>query len=264
MSPTEGVVLDVEGLETRFGHQTVHRDLSLQVRRGEVLAIVGGSGSGKTTLLRQLLGLERPVAGRVTVFGTDLARADAAERAAIRARWGVLFQQGGLFSALGALDNVALPLRELRRLDDEVVREVAALKLSMVGIGPEHHHKRPAQLSGGMARRVGLARAIALDPELLFLDEPTAGLDPVLARGFVALLQELAAELAPTVVIITHDRETVAALASRVAVLSRGRIVALGTVADVAAVDDPAVSAFFAHDAAGASAGDTDPPRVGA
>jgi len=240
-------VLEVIGLETRFGAQRVHRDLSLQVKRGEVLAVVGGSGSGKTTLLRQLIGLECPAAGRVEVFGSDLARADAATLAGIRARWGVLFQHGGLFSALGALDNVAVPLRELRCLEEGLVREVAALKLSMVGIGPEHHGKRPAQLSGGMARRVGLARAIALDPELLFLDEPTAGLDPVLARGFVQLLRELAAELAPTVVIITHDRETVEALADRVAVLARGRIVALGDPEGVRRVDDPAVAAFFGH-----------------
>lgn len=259
MSVAEDIVLDVAHLDTRFGSQVVHRDLSLRVRRGEVLAVVGGSGSGKTTLLRQMLGLERPAAGRVEVFGVDLARADARALAGVRGRWGVLFQQGGLFSALSALDNVALPLRELRCLDDALVREVAALKLAMVGIGPEHHGKRPSQLSGGMARRVGLARAIALDPELLFLDEPTAGLDPVLARGFVALLRELAAELAPTVVIITHDRETVEALASRVAVLARGRLAAVGEVARVAALDDPAVAAFFrSGEAPGPSApGDT-------
>ena len=257
MSGPAEIVLEVAQLETRFGSQTVHRDLSLQVRRGEVLAVVGGSGSGKTTLLRQLLGLERPTAGRVAVFGTDLATAGPDARAAVRARWGVLFQQGGLFSALGALDNVALPLRELHCLDDALVRDVAALKLSMVGIGPEHHGKRPSQLSGGMARRVGLARAIALDPELLFLDEPTAGLDPVLARGFVGLLRELAVELAPTVVIITHDRETVEALADRVAVLAHGRIAAIGPVAEVAALNDPAVAAFFAASPPPVGSGDT-------
>ncbi|MDH3438451.1 MAG: ATP-binding cassette domain-containing protein, partial [Betaproteobacteria bacterium] len=173
-----GHVVEIEELWTRFGDQVVHRGIDLKIERGEVLSLVGGSGSGKTVLLRQMMGLETPRRGRVRVLGKDLHACEPGVLQALRNRWGVLFQQGALFSALPVFDNVALPLRELRVLDEEVIRELVLMKLEMVGIEFWHAFKLPAELSGGMVKRVALARALALEPELLFLDEPTSGLDP--------------------------------------------------------------------------------------
>jgi phospholipid/cholesterol/gamma-HCH transport system ATP-binding protein len=238
-------VIEIEGLCTRFGAQVVHRDIDLAVRRGEVLTLVGGSGSGKTTLLRQILGLERPSAGRVKVFGVDLAGAGEQEREAVRARWGVLFQGGALFSALSVFDNVALPLRELRRLGEDMIERLVMLKLQKVGIEAQHRDKMPAQLSGGMVKRVALARAIALEPELLFLDEPTAGLDPEASDDFVGLVESLRAGSGLTVVMVTHDLDTLAALSDRVAILASSRLVSVGTLDETLALDAPFVRDFF-------------------
>lgn len=238
-------LIEVNKLWTKFGDLVVHRDINLTVDRGEVLSLVGGSGSGKTTLLRQMMGLETPTAGEVKVFGVSLQHSDADEIQRLRNRWGVLFQQGALFSALSVFDNVALPLRELGTVDEELIRELVLLKLGMVGIERNHLTKMPAELSGGMVKRVALARALALEPELLFLDEPTAGLDPDRSESFVHLIEELRRELELTVVMVTHDLDTLIALSSRLAVLCDQRIVALGTLAEVVTNSHRFICNFF-------------------
>ncbi|MPZ47011.1 MAG: ATP-binding cassette domain-containing protein [Betaproteobacteria bacterium] len=243
--PDQDNVIDVRGLWSRFGHTVVHRGIDLSVRRGEVLGVVGGSGSGKTTLLRQMLGLERPYRGSVRVFGIDLDACSGAQLESVRGRWGVLFQNGALFSALNVYDNIALALRELRTLDEDVIRDLVISKLQMVGIEAQHAAKMPAQLSGGMIKRIGLARALALDPELLFLDEPTAGLDPDRSESFVALIEELRREMRLSVVMVTHDLDTLVSLADRVAVLCEQRLLAVGPLREITALDHPFVCNFF-------------------
>jgi phospholipid/cholesterol/gamma-HCH transport system ATP-binding protein len=238
-------LIEVRDLWTRFGRQIVHHELHILVYRGEVLSLVGGSGSGKTVLMRQMLGLETPARGTVSVFGRTLHEGHPDELRKLRNRWGVLFQEGALFSALNVYDNVALPLRELKRLDEKLIRDLVLLKLCMVSIEPRHATKVPAELSGGMIKRVALARALALEPELLFLDEPTAGLDPDRSESFVTLLKSLHAELGLTVVMITHDLDSLVALSDRVAVLADQKVVAIGPVAEVAAGDHPFVRNFF-------------------
>lgn len=238
-------VIEIEGLWTRFGATIVHRGVDLCVHAGEVLGLVGGSGSGKTTLLRQMLGLERPYRGTVRVFGIPIHSCDAASLERVRSRWGVLFQNGALFSALSVYDNLALPLRELRALNERVIRDLVMAKLEMVGIEPFHAGKMPAQLSGGMIKRIGLARALSLDPELLFLDEPTAGLDPDRSESFVRLIQDLRAKLSLTVVMVTHDLDTLVALADRVAVLCDQRVLGVGPIRDMVSIEHPFVRNFF-------------------
>ncbi len=241
-------LIDVRNLSTRFGDLVVHRDVSLQVARGEVLSLVGGSGSGKTTLLRQMMGLEIPAQGEVVVFDVSLQRSDPEEIRKIRNRWGVLFQQGALFSALTVYDNIALPLRELGTVDEDLIRELVLLKLEMVGIEARHGDKMPSDLSGGMVKRVALARALALEPELLFLDEPTAGLDPDRSESFVHLIEALRHELELTVVMVTHDLDTLISLSSRVAVLCDQQIVAIGTLAEVVKNSHRFICNFFQGD----------------
>lgn len=238
-------LIDVRGLWTRFGDLVVHRDVSLQVARGEVLSLVGGSGSGKTTLLRQMMGLETPAQGEVIVFGMSLQHGDPDQIRGIRSRWGVLFQQGALFSALTVYDNIALPLREIGTVDEDLIRELVLLKLEMVGIEARHGDKMPSDLSGGMVKRVALARALALEPELLFLDEPTAGLDPDRSESFVRLIEDLRRELELTVVMVTHDLDTLISLSSRVAVLCDQQIVAIGTLAEVVGNSHRFIGNFF-------------------
>ncbi len=220
----------------------VHRGLSLRIERGEMLSIVGASGSGKTVLLRQMLGLERPAAGRVTVLGRPAAELGAPGAAS---RVGMLFQHGALFSAFSVLENIAFPLRELRTLPADLVRDVALVKLQMVGLDPAQAHKMPADLSGGMVKRVALARALVMDPPLLLLDEPTAGLDPDSADDFCELLRSLHQELGLTVVMVTHDLDTIFELSTRVAVLAEQRVVASGTPREVMAAEHPFIHDFF-------------------
>lgn len=241
---TGNCIIEIEGLHTRYGSHVVHENIDLCVRRGEVLALVGGSGSGKTALMRQMLGLEKPAQGKVRVFGLPL-HGDRKKLQAMRNRCGVLFQKGALFSALSVYDNVALPLRELRTLDEGMIRKLVILKLKMVDIDIKHATKRPAELSGGMIKRIALARAMALDPELLFLDEPTAGLDPELSEAFVKLIQTMRHELTLTIVMATHDLDTLVALSDRIAVLAEQRIVALGTLPEVLKTDHAFVRNFF-------------------
>jgi phospholipid/cholesterol/gamma-HCH transport system ATP-binding protein len=238
-------LIEVKGLWTRFGAHVVHRDVSLAVDRGEIVSLVGGSGSGKTTLLRQMMGLEQPWRGEVKVFGVSLQDSDPEEVQRIRRRWGVLFQHGALFSALSVYDNVALPLRELGTVDEALIRELVLLKLRMVGIEQSHGAKMPADLSGGMVKRVALARALALEPELLFLDEPTAGLDPDRSESFVTLIQSLRRELELTVVMVTHDLDTLIALSDRVAVLCDQQIVAVGTLSEIVTNSHRFICNFF-------------------
>jgi len=238
-------VIEVRDASMRFGDVWVLRHLELEVDRGEVLALVGGSGSGKTTLLRQIIGLQRPTTGEIRIFGQPLFSGDAQRDRALRRRFGVLFQQGALYSAFNVFQNVAFPLRELRMLDEPLIRDIVMLKLAMVELLPRHAWLMPAELSGGMVKRVALARALALEPELLLLDEPTAGLDPDRSEGFVRLIRALHAQLGLTVVLVTHDLDTLAALASRVAVLTEQRILAHGPLDDIMNLDHPFIRNFF-------------------
>lgn len=238
-------IIEIRNLWTQFGTQVVHRDLNLCVHRGEVLSLVGGSGSGKTTLLRQMLGLERPARGEVLVFGQQLHDGDAEELRRLRSRWGMLFQQGALFSALTVYDNIALPLREMRTLDEDFIHDLVIMKLDMVGIEQHHATKMPSELSGGMVKRIALARALSLEPELLFLDEPTAGLDPDRSESFVTLIAELRRELGLTVVMVTHDLDTLVSLSDRVAVLCDQQLIAVGTVREIAGYSHKFIGNFF-------------------
>jgi phospholipid/cholesterol/gamma-HCH transport system ATP-binding protein len=238
-------VVQIRDLWTRFGRTVVHQDVNLDIYAGEILSIVGGSGTGKTVLLRQMLGLETPARGSVRVFGEDITTADQDQLRRMRNHWGMLFQQGALYSALTVFENIALPIRELRALPEDVIRDAVMLKMDMVGLGPEHANKMPSDLSGGMVKRAALARALALEPQLLFLDEPTAGLDPDLSDAFVSLIQTLHRELKLTVVMVTHDLDTLFALSSRIAVLADKHVIAVGPSCDVLKVDHPFIKQFF-------------------
>ena len=226
-----------EGLDV-----VVHQDLDLRIESGEVLSIVGGSGSGKTVLLRQILGLEHPTHGRVTVLDKPASQLGS-EGAASRV--GMLFQHGALFSAFTVLENIAFPLRELRTLPKALIRDAAMVKLQMVGLEPSQAYKMPADLSGGMIKRVALARALIMDPPLLLLDEPTAGLDPDSADTFCALLRSLHREQGLTVVMVTHDLDTLFELSTRIAVVADKRIIVCGTPKDVMAYQHPFIHDFF-------------------
>jgi phospholipid/cholesterol/gamma-HCH transport system ATP-binding protein len=230
---------------TVFGRNVVHRDLNLRVERGQIVGLLGESGSGKTTLLREMLGLWRPSAGSIRLFGADLRDPDVIVQQALRRRLGMLFQQGALFSALSVFDNIAFPLRELKCLDEDWIRRLVLLKLDMVEMLPAHARLMPAELSGGMVKRVALARALALEPELLLLDEPTAGLDPDRSQNFVELVGSLQQALGLTVVMVTHDLNTISGLATHVAVLADQHIIAFGLKETVMNVDHPFVAGFF-------------------
>jgi phospholipid/cholesterol/gamma-HCH transport system ATP-binding protein len=245
MSGASTFPVELKGLSTRFGDTWVHRNIDLAVPAGEVVALVGGSGSGKTTLLRQMVGLLQPAEGEVRLFGEPLFAGSRDDQLARRRRFGMLFQHGALFSALNVFANVAFPLREAGIDDEELVNHLVLLKLAMVELGPEVALRMPAELSGGMVKRVALARALALEPELLLLDEPTAGLDPDRSAGFVRLIRALHRALGLTVVLVTHDLDTLAALATRVAVLSDGRILACGPLDEIMTVQDPFIERFF-------------------
>jgi phospholipid/cholesterol/gamma-HCH transport system ATP-binding protein len=210
-----------------------------------MVALVGGSGSGKTTLLRQMIGLLMPTEGDIRLFGEPLFGGGVLRERRLRQRFGVLFQQGALFSAFSVFDNIAFPLRELKQLDEDLIRDLVLLKLEMVELLPRHAALMPAELSGGMVKRVALARALALEPELLLLDEPTAGLDPDRSDAFVRLTRQLGRELGLTVVLVTHDLDTLAGLATRVAVLAEQRILVYGTLEEIMAVDHPFIRNFF-------------------
>ena len=238
-------VLEMHQVVTRFGSHVVHSGIDLKVRRAEIFAVIGGSGSGKSTLLREMILLHTPNAGSIHVLGVDLANITDDAALALRQRFGVLFQQGGLFGSLTVLENIGLPLREHRQLNNQQVDAIAADKLAAVGLAADVAGQYPAELSGGMMKRAALARALVLDPELLFLDEPTAGLDPQNAAGFDDLVLKLRDTLGLTVVMITHDLDLLWQVADRVAVLADGKVQGIGTMAELAGMDTPAIRPFF-------------------
>ncbi|MDP3033323.1 MAG: ATP-binding cassette domain-containing protein [Rhodocyclaceae bacterium] len=238
-------VIKISNLSTRFGEHVVHDDLDLEVRQGEIFAVIGGSGSGKSTLLREMILLHRPDAGSIRVLGVDLQDIEDADALALRLRWGVMFQHGGLFGSLTVMENIGLPLREHRELDDAAVDALAAQKLALTGLDPEVGAQYPSELSGGMMKRASLARALVLDPELLFLDEPTAGLDPESAGEIDQLVRKLRDQGGLTIVMITHDLDLLWQLADRVAVLAGGRVAGIGSMAELAEIDNPSIRKFF-------------------
>jgi phospholipid/cholesterol/gamma-HCH transport system ATP-binding protein len=238
-------VISVRDLTTRFGKTTVHDGLSLDVQRGEVLGIVGGSGTGKSVLLRTIVGLRRPDAGQVTVLGTDMLTADPAALRAIQTRWGVMFQDGALFSSLTVRENVEAPMRERLDIDPVTRAALADLRLAMAGLPLSAGSKYPSELSGGMRKRAGLARALALDPDIVFLDEPTAGLDPIGASDFDNLIIALQQALGLTVFLVTHDLDTLHATCDRIAVLAEKKVLVTGTMTELERFDHPWVHDYF-------------------
>ncbi|MBK7060864.1 MAG: ATP-binding cassette domain-containing protein [Rubrivivax sp.] len=245
VAPDRGPVIEVDGIVTRFGAQTVHDGVSFSVPRGSLVALIGGSGSGKSVLLREMIGLHRPSGGQVRLLGTDMWSAPQAERNAVRRRFGMMFQDGALFSSLSVAQNVAVPLHEHTRLAAATIDQLVALRLLQAGLPADAGGKMPSALSGGMRKRAAIARAIALEPEILFLDEPTSGLDPITARGFDRLVRSLVDELGITVLVVTHDLDTLLTVVDRVIVLSQGRVLADGSVAEVTAVDDRWLNEYF-------------------
>jgi phospholipid/cholesterol/gamma-HCH transport system ATP-binding protein len=242
---TEGPVVEVSGLRSAFGDTVVHDNLNLTVLRGEVLGVVGGSGAGKSVLLNTVIGLRAPQAGTVRVFGQDIKHASSRRWTAIERRWGVLFQQGALFSNLTIRENVAAPLFEHTMLTRREIYDLSDLKITLVGLGPEAGDLKPSELSGGMRKRASLARALALDPELLFLDEPTAGLDPISAAAFDELIKDLSDSLDLTVFMITHDLDTLYEITDRVAVIADKRVVATAPVRELEHADHPWIREYF-------------------
>jgi phospholipid/cholesterol/gamma-HCH transport system ATP-binding protein len=237
--------VEIRHVWSEFDDLIVHKDVNLTIAKGEVVALVGGSGSGKTTLLRHIVGLTTPSRGEVLLFGEDLCKLGRIRKKRLMARFGMLFQQGALFSAFSVFDNIAFPLRELKQFNEATIRTLVMHKLSLVELEPHHADLLPAQLSGGMVKRVGLARALALEPELLVLDEPTAGLDPDRSSKFVALIKSLKHHLGLTVLFVTHDIDTLALLSDRVAVLADKRIIAACPMDELKEIDHPFISSFF-------------------
>jgi phospholipid/cholesterol/gamma-HCH transport system ATP-binding protein len=241
----KGAVLEVDGVVTRFGRTTIHDGVSFTVGRGEILAIIGGSGTGKSVLLREIIGLLRPTAGTIRLLGTDVWAASAAALTAVRTRFGMMFQDGALFSSLTVAENVATPLAEHAAVPPRLLGPLVRLRIAMAGLPPEAGAKMPSELSGGMRKRAAIARALALEPEVLFLDEPTSGLDPITARAFDGLLRVLCDDLGLTVVVVTHDLDTLLGIVDRVIVLARGKVLTDGPVREVMALDDPWVQSYF-------------------
>ncbi len=237
-------VIRIRNLKTKFGPKEIHHHLALDVFKGEVMGLVGGSGTGKSVLLRVIIGLIQQKKGVVEVFGQNTARLHGAELRKLQSRWGVLFQDGALFSSLTVAENIQVPLREHARLTRRQLDEIAALKVAMVGLPPDAAHKYPSELSGGMRKRAGLARALALDPPLLFLDEPTAGLDPIGAAAFDDLVRELQRNLGLTVLMVTHDLDSLNAICDRIAVLLDKRVV-VGPLEELLKFDHPWVKEYF-------------------
>ena len=242
----DDILIRVRGLKNSFGDQVVHDGLDLDVRRGEILGVVGGSGTGKSVLMRSIIGLQVPDAGEVEVLGENMVGRDDVSAKNIRRRWGILFQNGALFSTLTVAENVEVPIREyFPYIKPPLLDEIAGYKIALSGLDADAGPKYPSELSGGMRKRAGLARALALDPELLFLDEPTAGLDPIGAAAFDELIENLKQRLELTVFLITHDLDTLWAICDRVAVISDQKVVAVGTIEELLALDHPWIQEYF-------------------
>lgn len=240
-------VIEIKGMKNFLGGQWVHSDINLTVKKGEILAIIGGSGSGKTTILRSLLMLLKPTAGSVKVFGQEVYDLDAHQAFLLRRRWGMLFQHSALFSAMNVLENVLFPMREFTNLDPGFMEELALLKIALVGLPKEAAAKFPSQLSGGMQRRAAAARAIAMDPELLFLDEPTTGLDPKGARLFDDLVVFLRDALQLTIVMVSHDIESLKRTTDRVAFIGDGRVLSVEPINELMHNKHPLIVDYFSN-----------------
>lgn len=244
-SEHDKVAIRVKGLHTQFGDHVVHDNLDLDVRYGEILGVVGGSGTGKSVLLRAIIGLLRPTSGSLEVMGQSVLDLDETALLTLARRWGVLFQNGALFSSLTVAQNIQVPLREHLKLPQQLMDEIASYKISMMGLAPEAGAKYPSELSGGMRKRAGLARALAQDPEILFLDEPTAGLDPIGAAAFDILIKKLKDSLGLTVFLVTHDLDTLHAVCDRIAVLAEKRVMVVGTMEDMLKQTHPWIREYF-------------------
>ncbi|MEQ1752807.1 MAG: ABC transporter ATP-binding protein [Micropepsaceae bacterium] len=238
-------VISVRGVRNQFGTQVIHDRLDLDIFRGEVLGIVGGSGTGKSVLLRTILGLNKPALGRIELFGHTRGDMTPAQSKAVERRWGVLFQDGALFSSLTVAQNIQVALKEHLSMPQFLLEEIAAVKIALVGLPPEAGPKYPSELSGGMRKRAGLARALALDPEVVFLDEPTAGLDPIGASAFDELIKNLQATLGLTVFMVTHDLDSLYAICDRIAVLAEKRVLVNGTIQEMMLQDHPWIKEYF-------------------
>jgi phospholipid/cholesterol/gamma-HCH transport system ATP-binding protein len=238
-------VIEIDDIVTRFGDQAVHDGVSFDVKRGTLVALIGGSGTGKTVLLREIIGLQRPTAGRIRLLGTDVWNASEDEMNATRRRFGMMFQDGALFSSLTVAENVAVPLTEHAEIPEEMLKPLIHLRLAQAGLDADAAEKMPSELSGGMRKRAAIARALALEPEILFLDEPTSGLDPTTARGFDKMVRSLVDDLGITVFLVTHDLDTLLTVVDRVVVLARGKVLADGTAKEVMRVDDPWIQSYF-------------------
>ena len=246
MANDTDVIIKVRGLTNQFGHQVVQDELDLDVRKGEILGVVGGSGTGKSVLLRTIVGLNRPVTGTIEVFGQNVMQGAVGEgERRLQERWGVLFQDGALFSSLTVAQNIEVPIKEHTDIRQTLMNEIAAYKISMVGLAAEAGAKYPSELSGGMRKRAGLARALALDPDILFLDEPTAGLDPIGAAAFDELIKRLKQALGLTVFMVTHDLDSLHAICDRIAVLADKKVLLAGPMEEMLACDHPWVHDYF-------------------
>jgi phospholipid/cholesterol/gamma-HCH transport system ATP-binding protein len=242
---TAANAVEVSDLVVAFDGVKVLDHLRLEVRSGEILGLVGASGGGKSVLLRTMLGLVPRMGGRIVIFGVDRDTATAEQLQGLERRWGVLYQEGALFSSLNVFQNIEFPMREYLQMPQRLMREVATVKLEMVGLKPEDGEKTPAELSGGMTKRVALARALALDPAIVLLDEPTSGLDPIAAGEFGVLIRTLQRTLGLTVFMVTHDIDALRTICDRIAVLAEGRIIAVGALSQVLQIDHPYLKSFF-------------------
>ena len=244
--PAGSPVIEIDAISTRFGDQVVHDGVTFDVHPGTLVALIGGSGTGKSVLLREIIGLQRPTSGSIRLLGTDVWKASADEMNATRRRFGMMFQDGALFSSLSVAENVAVPLTEHARVPPAMLDALVHLRLAQAGLGPDAAPKMPSELSGGMRKRAAIARALALEPEVLFLDEPTSGLDPTTARGFDVMVRSLVDDLGITVFLVTHDLDTLLTVVDRIVVLARGKVLADGNAREVMNVDDPWIQSYFA------------------